>query len=124
MIRDLDAMTDALGRARSKECVCGKIIGRTLQKCPHCGHEFIGHDRASRLRQAGKPGRPAKFDLDAPEPEAQLLDLAEPKLKVPDAARFVCQRLPNGGLQLSWPDFGVVFTLTPGEKLILRSAIG
>ena len=103
---------------------CSAVCGRTLQVCD-CGHKFTSANTAWREKaRAGVPvkrGRPAKYDIDAPEPETQLLALAEPKLRVPDAARFVCQRLPNGGLQLSWPDFQVTFTLTAAERMILRS---
>lgn len=112
---------------KTKVCPsCSAVCGNTLQHCP-CGHKFVSANTAWREKvRAGVPvkrGRPAKFDPDAPEPdpESKLLELAEPKLKVPDAARFVCQRLPNGGLQLSWPDFGVTFTLTAAERMILRS---
>lgn len=101
-----------------------------------CDHKFVGHNKVRELRRAAgetvrrertvagathvKVGRPAKFDMDAPEPEAQLLALAEPKMQVPEAARFVVSRTPDGGLQLHWPDFDVRFTLTASERMILR----
>lgn len=107
---------------------CNAIIGRTLRVCPNCGHAFIGKNtwREQKMAERGgpqKPGRKPKFDMDAPEPgpESKLLELAEPKMQIPEAARFVVSRTPDGGLQLHWPDFNVKFTLTAGERMIVRS---
>lgn len=107
---------------------CKAIIGRTLRTCPNCGYAFVAKNtwRAQKMAERGgpqKPGRKPKFDMDAPEPspELKLLELAEPKMQIPEAARFVVSRTKEGGLQLSWPDFGVQFTLSPAERMIVRS---
>jgi predicted RNA-binding Zn-ribbon protein involved in translation (DUF1610 family) len=56
MIRDPSPDTDAIGRSRTKKCPeCTAEIGRTLQKCPECGHEFVGKDRARKLRNSEQP---------------------------------------------------------------------
>lgn len=108
-----------------KKCGCGAVIGRTAQTCPMCGHKFVGHNKARELRKAAgetvarRPRKPKPRPV-APEPEAQLLALAEAPLQVPPAARFVVSVLVGGGLQLHWPDFDVKFTLSPTERLILR----
>ena len=124
-IRESDGF-DALGRARFKTCPdCGAQVGRTLSRCL-CGREFIGRNKARELRRAAgetvaRRPRKTKVVTAKPEPEAQLLALAEPPMKVPQAARFVVSALVGGGLQLHWPDFDVKFTPSPTERLILRS---
>lgn len=139
----MSTRVDKLGRPMDKQCSCNAWIGRTLRKCPLCGHQFTGRGKHATVPSAslqaalqrtrephpltGEPPRPViapagpPHYFAAPLPITAIDRMTMPS-EVPADAPFVASVLPNGGMKLFWPAHNITFTLTPYERELVRKA--